>query len=103
MVREWYIKYMTGPYQQFQEDGVSLMECQEKSFTSPFGGGSAMGNEMHEEFKTVSGHACNGLFSIGKDEIVHVPRTENLEADSLARSARKQPSFVVHMDGELQI
>ena len=31
-------------------------------------------------------------------EIVHVPQTENQKADSLARSARKQPSFVVHMD-----
>ena len=34
---------------------------------------------------------------------VHVPRTENLQADSLARSARKQSSFVIHMDAELQI
>ncbi|KAL0791234.1 hypothetical protein Bca101_007480 [Brassica carinata] len=34
-------------------------------------------------------------------EIVYVPRTENLRADSLARNARKQPSFVVHMDAEL--
>ena len=36
-------------------------------------------------------------------DIVHVPRTENLRADSLARSARKQPSFIVHMDAELPI
>ena len=36
-------------------------------------------------------------------EIVHVPRTENIRADSLARSARKQTSFVVHMDVELPI
>ena len=34
-------------------------------------------------------------------DIVHVPRTENIKADRLARSARKQPSFVVHMDVEL--
>ena len=34
-------------------------------------------------------------------DIVHVPRTENQRTDSLARSARKQPSFVVHMDAEL--
>ena len=33
-----------------------------------------------------------------QSEIVHVPRTKNSKADSLARSARKQPSFVVHMD-----
>ena len=36
-------------------------------------------------------------------EIIHVPRTENLQADSLARSARKQSSFVVHMDAELPV
>ena len=36
-------------------------------------------------------------------DIVHVPRTENFKADSLARSARTQPSFVVHMDAELLI
>ena len=36
-------------------------------------------------------------------DIVHVTRTANLRADSLARSARKQPSFVVHMDAELPI
>ena len=36
-------------------------------------------------------------------DIVHVPRTENLRADSLACSARKQPSFVVHMGAELPI
>nr|VDD58438.1 unnamed protein product [Brassica oleracea] len=35
--------------------------------------------------------------------IIHVTRTENLRADSLARSARKQLSFVVHMDAELLI
>ena len=32
--------------------------------------------------------------------IVHVSRTEK-KADRLARSARTQPSFVVHMDAEL--
>ncbi|KAL0657033.1 hypothetical protein Bca4012_077617 [Brassica carinata] len=36
-------------------------------------------------------------------DIVHVLRTENLRADSLARSVRKQPFFVVHMDAELPI
>ncbi|XP_056864041.1 uncharacterized protein LOC130511184 [Raphanus sativus] len=34
-------------------------------------------------------------------EIIHVPRTQNLKADGLARSARKQTTFVVHMDAEL--
>ena len=39
--------------------------------------------------------------SFTNSDIVHVPRTENIKADLLARSARKQPSFVVHMDAEL--
>ena len=34
-------------------------------------------------------------------EIIHISRTHNTKADSLARSARKQPSFMVHMDVEL--
>ncbi|KAL0847282.1 hypothetical protein Bca101_020528 [Brassica carinata] len=34
-------------------------------------------------------------------EIIHVPRTKNLRADSLARSVRKQPYFVVHIDAGL--
>ena len=34
-------------------------------------------------------------------DIVHVPRTENQRTGSLARSARKQSSFVVYMDAEL--
>ena len=41
--------------------------------------------------------------SFHNSEIVHVPRTENQRADSLARSGRKQPSFVIHMDVELPI
>ena len=36
-------------------------------------------------------------------EIIHVSRMANLKADSLARSARKQPSFVIHMDAELPL
>ena len=36
-------------------------------------------------------------------EIVYVPRTQNSNADGLARSARKQASFVVHMDSELPV
>ena len=31
-------------------------------------------------------------------EIIHVPRTENSRADSLARNVRKQLSFVGHVD-----
>ena len=34
-------------------------------------------------------------------ELIHVSRTLNSKADSLAYSVRKQPYFVVHMDGEL--
>ena len=34
-------------------------------------------------------------------EIIYVPRTQNSRVDSLARSVRKQPSFVVHMDQDL--
>ena len=41
--------------------------------------------------------------SFTNSEIVHVPRTENIMADRLARSARIQPSFVVHMDAELPL
>ena len=33
-------------------------------------------------------------------ESIHVPRTENIKADSLARSVRIQSAFVVHMDAE---
>lgn len=36
-------------------------------------------------------------------EIIHVSRTANLKADNLAHSARKQPSFVIHMDAELPL
>uniref|UniRef100_A0A0D3ALE5 RNase H type-1 domain-containing protein n=1 Tax=Brassica oleracea var. oleracea TaxID=109376 RepID=A0A0D3ALE5_BRAOL len=39
--------------------------------------------------------------SFVNSEIVHVPRTENKRADSLARNARQQLSFVVHMDVDL--
>nr|VDD00199.1 unnamed protein product [Brassica oleracea] len=77
------------------------------SFTPLFGGRDIdLGNGMYEEFKTVSGNVCNGLFSIGSflnSDIVHIPLTANLRADTLARSARKQSSFVVHMDPELPI
>ncbi|KAL0885095.1 hypothetical protein Bca101_009077 [Brassica carinata] len=36
-------------------------------------------------------------------EIIHVPQMQNTRADSLARSVRAQPSFLVHMDAELPI
>ena len=39
--------------------------------------------------------------SFVNSDIVHVPRMENTRADSLARSARQQPSFVIHMNSEL--
>ena len=41
--------------------------------------------------------------SFSYSEIIHVPRTQNTMADSLARSAQKQPLFVVYMDSELPV
>ena len=41
--------------------------------------------------------------SFSRSEIVHVPRTQNIKADSLAHSARKQPSFVIYMDQYLPV
>ena len=41
--------------------------------------------------------------SFSRSEIVHVPRTQNTKVDSLARSVRKQPSIVVHMDRHLPV
>ncbi|WZZ34029.1 hypothetical protein YC2023_017430 [Brassica napus] len=38
-----------------------------------------------------------------RSEIIYVLRTQNSKADSLARSVRKQPSFVVHMDQDLPV
>ena len=85
---------------------------------------------MHEEFKTVYGYFatdCSQLVkmvfepeewpafasymedikvlqsSFHSSELIHLPRTHNSRADSLAHSARKQPSFVVHMDAELPV
>ena len=36
--------------------------------------------------------------SFTRSDIIYVPRTQNTKADRIARSVRKQPSFVVHMD-----
>ena len=41
--------------------------------------------------------------SFYSSEIIHIPRTQNSNADSLACSARKQLSLVVHMDAELPV
>ncbi|CDY20825.1 BnaC07g06740D [Brassica napus] len=41
--------------------------------------------------------------SFNSSEIIHIPRTHNSRAGSLARSARKQRYFVVHMDAELPV
>ena len=38
-----------------------------------------------------------------RSEIIYVPKTQNSKADSLARSAKKQPSFIVHMDQDLPV
>ena len=85
---------------------------------------------MYEKSTSVSCHIYNGLFSIGEDgfetriitrfcklfgrykilkenfissAIIHVQRTQNIKADRLARNAKNQPSYVVHMDAELPI
>ena len=36
-------------------------------------------------------------------ELIYIQRTQNTRTDNLACSARKQPSFVFHMDVELPI
>ncbi|KAL0685682.1 hypothetical protein Bca4012_052530 [Brassica carinata] len=59
-----------------------------------------LGNGMHEKLKTVSDIKLLRRSFVNSD-IVHVPRTENTRADSLARSVRQQPAFVIHMNSEL--
>ena len=57
-----------------------------------------------EEWPAFEGYLKDIKFLHGSflnSNIVHVPRTENQQADCLARSARKQPCFVIHMDAEL--
>ena len=49
-----------------------------------------------EDIKFLQGSFLNS-------EIIHVPRTENKRADSLARSVRQLSSFVIHMDAELLV
>lgn len=41
--------------------------------------------------------------SLNSSEIIHIPKVHNSRADSLARSTKKQPSFLVHMDAELPV
>ena len=41
--------------------------------------------------------------SFNRPEFIHIPWTQNSRTDSLARSARKQSSFIVHMDAELTV
>ena len=38
-----------------------------------------------------------------QSEIIYVSRTQNTKTDSLARSVKKQPFFVVHMAQDLPI
>lgn len=93
-------------------------------------GNSYLGNEIHEESTVIFGNICNRLFSAGDDgfetremrsfyklsirysfvdeefhelSYIHIPRTQNKKVDSLVRSARKQPSYVVHIDAELPL
>ena len=41
--------------------------------------------------------------SFTHSDIIHITRTLNTKADSLAQNARKQTSFVVYMDAELPV
>ncbi|KAL0749324.1 hypothetical protein Bca101_031327 [Brassica carinata] len=41
--------------------------------------------------------------SFNSSELIHIPWTHNSRADSLARNARKQLSFVIHMDANLPV
>ena len=41
--------------------------------------------------------------SFNSSELIHIPRTQNSKADSLARSAKKQLLFIVHMDVQLPV
>ena len=41
--------------------------------------------------------------SFNNSNIIHVPRTHNTRTYCFARSARKQPSFIVYMDAELTV
>ena len=41
--------------------------------------------------------------SFTSSELIYIPRTHNVRADSLARSASRQSSFVVYMDAELPV
>ena len=87
-----------------------------------------MGYGMYEEFISITSYICNGLFSIGEYGFStrrmiclcnllrrrqdssnkfssirthsYTPNPDS-KADSLARSGRKQSSFLVHMDAEL--
>ena len=59
-----------------------------------------------EEWPTFASYLEDITFlkrSFNSSQIIHIPRTQNSKADSLARSARKQLSFVVHMDAELPV
>ena len=41
--------------------------------------------------------------SFNSSDFIHIPQTQNTMADNLAHSAKKQPSYVVHMDAELSV
>lgn len=45
----------------------------------------------------------NPQASFLSSKIIYVPRMQNLKTDCLAQIVRKQMSFVVHMDAELQV
>ena len=41
--------------------------------------------------------------NFNSSELIHIPRTQNSKADNLVRCAKKQLSFVVHMDENLPV
>ncbi|KAF3602236.1 hypothetical protein F2Q69_00038532 [Brassica cretica] len=61
---------------------------------------------MHEEWPAFANYLDDIKIlkeSFSRSELIYVPRTHNSKADSLARSARKQSSFVVHMDEDYPV
>ncbi|KAL0661545.1 hypothetical protein Bca4012_098382 [Brassica carinata] len=65
-----------------------------------------MVSESEESIRVFASYFENITFlkkSFNSSEIIHIPRTHNSRTDSLARSARKQPSSAVHMDAELPV
>ena len=41
--------------------------------------------------------------SFNSSELIHIPQMQNTKTNSLAWSAKKQSSYIVHMDAELLV